>query len=231
MRNNFELESIIKKLDNENDINIIKKWIIDIQHKAHELVISNESYNIKSFILLFFLFGFISWVWEVSLFFVQTGELVNKGTLIGPWLPIYGVGGVITLSICSNPKIKKNFFLTFCFISILCSILEYFTSVYLEDIYGLRWWDYSNYFWNIDGRICLLASVFFGLIGSFGLYVIAPNLNKKIDMIPSKIQTILCTILILAFLFDFGYCLNNPNSGDGITFTLIDNKYFISIKK
>ena len=112
----------------------------------------------------------------------------------------------------------------------MCSLLEYFTSIYLEKMYGLRWWDYSDYFWNIDGRICFLASVFFGLVGSFGLYIVAPKVNNQIKKIPSKVQTFICAVLLIAFLIDFGYCLEHPNSGDGITFTLIDNKYFISIK-
>lgn len=221
MKSTFELE---KKVEN------VKRVFKNTNSKINELVSSEEKYDIKSYILLFFLVAFISWIWEVLLFFTQTGELVNKGTLIGPWLPIYGVGTMIILSICSKPKIKKNFFITFIIISIMCSLLEYFTSLYLEVVYGLRWWDYSNYFWNIDGRICFLASIFFGLVGSFGLYIVAPKINKKIKRIPEKIQTIICYILILFFCIDLGYSLNHPNSGDGITFTLIDNNYFIYIK-
>ena len=54
-------------------------------------------YKITDYILFFFVFSFIGWVWEVCLVLVQTGKLVNRGVLFGPWLPIYGVGCTIII--------------------------------------------------------------------------------------------------------------------------------------
>lgn len=58
-------------------------------------VSSDRSYSLVNLVMIFFIFCFVGWVWEVSLAFISEGTFVNRGTLHGPWLPIYGTGGVI----------------------------------------------------------------------------------------------------------------------------------------
>ena len=58
---------------------------------------ADRSYSLVNLIIMFFIFCFVGWVWEVSLAFISEGMFVNRGTLHGPWLPIYGTGGVIIL--------------------------------------------------------------------------------------------------------------------------------------
>lgn len=58
-------------------------------------VSSDRSYSLVNLVMMFFIFCFVGWVWEVSLAFISEGTFVNRGTLHGPWLPIYGTGGVI----------------------------------------------------------------------------------------------------------------------------------------
>lgn len=60
-------------------------------------VSSDRSYSLVNLVMMFFIFCFVGWVWEVSLAFISEGTFVNRGTLHGPWLPIYGTGGVIIL--------------------------------------------------------------------------------------------------------------------------------------
>lgn len=57
-------------------------------------VSSDRSYSLVNLVMMFFIFCFVGWVWEVSLAFISEGTFVNRGTLHGPWLPIYGTGGV-----------------------------------------------------------------------------------------------------------------------------------------
>ena len=54
----------------------------------------NRKYSVTSYILMFFVISFIGWLWEVGLHLVTDGAFVNRGTMFGPWLPIYGTGGV-----------------------------------------------------------------------------------------------------------------------------------------
>ena len=82
--------------------------------------------------------------------------LVNRGTLHGPWLPIYGWGCTIIILLTRFKKFReilKNPVLTFIIIVIVCSIIEYMTSWYIELVSGLRYWDYTGVFLNLNGRI------------------------------------------------------------------------------
>ena len=82
----------------------------------------------------------------------------------GPWLPVYGFGGLIIYYVSS--KLSNSFFTVFVINFIFCGFIEYLISFFEEKIWNNRWWDYSNKFLNINGRICLLSLTFFGLMGS-----------------------------------------------------------------
>ena len=175
----------------------------------------DRKYSIISYMSIFFISCFIGWIWEVAIYFYKTGGFVNRGTLIGPWLPIYGTGGLLML-ILLKPFAKKvpvYFFSSM----ILCGILEYFTSWFLEAKFHTRWWDYSNAFFNLNGRICLEGLLFFALAGSFLIYVLAPIIDDFVKLVPKRIATSIVTALAVLFLTDVTHSFFNPNKGDGIT--------------
>lgn len=173
-----------------------------------------RKYSIWSLILLFVIFSVIGWIWEVSLHLLQ-GSFVNRGVLHGPWLPIYGSGGVLVLVLLK--KIRQNPWLTFVLTVITCGILEYTTSWYLETFKGHKWWDYSGYFLNLNGRICAEGLLVFGLGGCAFIYIFAPRLDDLLEKIPLKIQIILCAILMILFITDEAYSNKHPNTGAGVT--------------
>jgi len=180
----------------------------------------SEKYDVLTLMLMFFFFGFIGWILEVFWMFIKDGIIVNRGTLIGPCLPIYGYSCVFILYIFTSDKCKKitqNSIITFFAIMIMCSVAEYITSVFLELFYGLRWWDYSREFLNIEGRVCLENSILFGIGGCLCLYKIAPTLNKYIQKIPKKAKKLILSVLIMMFLIDNVYCWIHPHTGFGIT--------------
>lgn len=173
-------------------------------------------YSVLSLVLLFFIFSFIGWAWEVSLHLIKDGVFVNRGVLHGPWLPIYGSGGVLILLILN--QFRKMPVLEFCLILILCGFVEYFTSVYLEIINnGTRWWDYSGYFLNLHGRICAEGLLVFALGGICVVYVLAPLIDMKLRKVNKKFLVTVATILLLFFLIDVIYSTKHPNSGVGIS--------------
>jgi uncharacterized membrane protein len=175
----------------------------------------HRSYSLRSYILLFFTFSMLGWVWEVGLCLFMDGKLANRGVLFGPWLPIYGVGGVLVLILFK--RFADNPVLTFFLTMFLCSVIEYFTSWILEYTKGVRWWDYSGYFLNINGRICLEASILFGLGGCASIYFLAPFFDQLFQKIPVKIQDGICIILVCIFLCDAVHALFYPNMGVGIS--------------
>lgn len=183
-----------------------------------EIIIKEDvepKYNIKNYILFFFTFSFIGWIWEVLLFLFNTGKFTNRGVLLGPYLPIYGSGGIAILLLLK--KFYKKPILTFVLSMTICSVIEYFTSWYLEFTTGLRWWDYSQYFLNINGRICLEGSLIFGFAGCLVIYLLAPKLKKLYNKINIKLQIISCTVFLIIFIIDVVYSNINPNTGEGIT--------------
>ena len=104
-------------------------------------------------------------MWEVLIFLVKEGTFRNRGFLYGPWLPVYGIGAVLFSVILSprellpdsSGKYKKNHPVTVFFLStLLGSGLELVIGWFLDFLWNLRYWDYSGYFLNFRGYICLL---------------------------------------------------------------------------
>lgn len=186
------------------------------KRKRVESLYYMRHYTVWSLILLFFIFAFIGWVWEVSLHLVSDGVFVNRGVLHGPWLPIYGSGGVLILVALNKLRIHPA--LEFICTVVLCGIVEYSTSYYLEVTHdGKKWWDYTGYFLNINGRICAEGLLVFGIGGMAIVYVLAPLLDNHIKRIKVGILVPLCIVLVTAFAADQVYSGKHPNTGKGIT--------------
>lgn len=192
--------------------------------KPKKLTIAEEKfylhYDIYSLILFFFTFSFVGWAWECLICLVRDGIFVNRGVLFGPWLPIYGSGCLIVLLLLFIKPLKpylKNPMFTFTLVSVICAIIEYGTGWYLEVFKHAKWWDYSGYFLNINGRICLEGTIFFGIGGSLCIYVIAPLLYKFYKNININVKRIICIILVVLFAIDFVNSKTHPNTGKGIT--------------
>ena len=185
--------------------------------KKHRIESLNylRHYSLNSIIFMFFIISFFGWLWEVVLYLINEGIFVNRGTLHGPWLPIYG-GGSILILLCLN-KYRKNVALQFILAVILCGLLEYFTSVLLEITHnGVRWWDYSGYFLNLHGRICAEGLLTFGFGGLAMVYFVAPFLDNKIRELNKKVMGVIAVILIAVYGVDMVYSAKNPNTGRGI---------------
>ncbi len=188
------------------------------QHKSRDLFQSldyERRYTFSSYLFLFFCFGIIGWLWEVLLFLFSEGIFVNRGALYGPWLPIYGSGGVLILFLLQ--KIRKKPWLTFILIILICGIVEYGTAFYLETFKHLKWWDYTGYFMNLHGRICLEGLLFFGIGGLALIYFLAPLLDQFFKTWKLSYQKWICIVLLIFFLGDFFYSSKYPHTGENIT--------------
>ena len=166
-----------------------------------------------TYFLLYFIYSIIGWFLEVGLAFYEHKKFVNRGFLIGPYCPIYGVGCLL-LTILLSKYINEPGVI-FAFSIFICATLEYLTSYLMEKIFKLRWWDYSNMKFNINGRICLETLIPFGIIGVLVVKYISPFLINTINSINFNfliiINIIILSILITDILISFNVVFNLKN--------------------
>lgn len=186
------------------------------QRKKLDTLNYTRRYSIWSLLALFFIASIIGWSFEVIMHIIEHGEFVKRGVLQGPWLPIYGYGCLLILTILH--KFRKKPLQEFILIMVLCGLVEYFTAVYLEYVFnGTKWWDYSGYFLNIQGRVCAEGLLVFGIGGIILVYILAPLIDNVLQKINPKKLAIICCSLLCLFIFDHIYSHYHPNEGKGIT--------------
>ncbi len=151
------------------------------------------------YILLFFIYAFIGWCIEVVAKIIDDRKFVNRGFLIGPILPIYGIGVLLILLVT---KQSDNFVIVFLKAIGVCSILEYFTSWSMEVFFKTRWWDYSRRKFNINGRICLETMIPFGIFGLVLMYILNPFILKALYLLPYPLLIFLGLTIFIIFITD-----------------------------
>lgn len=162
-----------------------------------------------TYFLLFFIYSVIGWIVESTFVSIQTKKIVNRGFLIGPYCPIYGVGAVGMILYLE--QYKNNIITVFLLAVIICSILEYFTSYIMEVLYKTRWWDYSDKKFNLNGRICGENALLFGLGGIIIIYIIHPLLTSKLILLNKTFLLIMTIIFFIIFLTDTIFSFNIVN--------------------
>ncbi len=152
--------------------------------------------SIQSFFVLFIIYSFLGWIIEVAFTWYKDKKIVNRGFLIGPYCPIYGIGGILIILLLK--KYEQEPFVLFVMAILICSVLEYVTSYLLEKIFKARWWDYSDRKFNINGRICLETLIPFGILGCFVVYIVNPFFsNILIDFSNVLLNTVFLVFLII----------------------------------
>lgn len=159
-------------------------------------------YNLCCLFMIFFIASVIGYLAEITFCSIQLKRVVlNRGFLMGPYIPIYGVGTSLVAIFLA--KYKNDPFVFFWMTVILCSFVEYLTSYVMEKIFKVRWWDYREESFNINGRVCLKNSIIFGLAGLLVIYTVYPFICNIIRLLPTLILEILSICLLLVFLTDF----------------------------
>lgn len=155
---------------------------------------------------------------EVILSVIQHHKFINRGFLIGPMCPIYGVGSLLIIGLLN--RYQDDPIVLFMMAVIICSLLEYLTSYIMEKMFKNRWWDYSNKKYNINGRICLECAIPFGIVGCFIFYIVNPLLLvvcNHISLLILKIITIvLLIILTIDLILSFKIIFNLKNISNSI---------------
>ncbi len=162
-------------------------------HFAHGL-------NFYKLFWVFFLCCFLGVVIETVFCWVNTGQITQRTGLVwGPFNLIYGVGAVL-LTVCLHPFIGKSDRWIFLGGAVIGGAFEYFCSWLQETITGTVSWDYSEYMFNLNGRINLLYCLFWGVLGLVWVKEIFPRLNGFIERNVSRVYGITLTWVLVVFM-------------------------------
>ena len=158
----------------------------------------NEIYY---YFLLFLIYSFIGWLIEVIGKLIEKHKFINRGFLIGPICPIYGHGCI--LMILTLSRYKDNPLTLFIYAIFICSLLEYFTSYFMEKIFKARWWDYSTKRFNLNGRICAETMIPFGILGTLVICVINPIFEYLLNLFNFETIKITAIVLFIIYIIDY----------------------------
>lgn len=152
--------------------------------------------------LLLMTYSIIGWCGEMVYCSICQRKLCEKrGFLNGPICPIYGHGALVVL-LCLHGGCK-NPLLTFLLGAVLTSLVEYITSFAMEKLFHMRWWDYSQYKFHLNGRVCLLNSTLFGLASVFLCHFANPPISAWLaGLLASGAAVPLSLILLAVYLTD-----------------------------
>lgn len=150
--------------------------------------------------LLFMIYSFVGWCFECIHMAITTKEVVNRGFLNGPFIPVYGVGlSLITLLLS---RFKSNFLLLLVLSIFVIGVVEYLAGYFLEKIFKIRWWDYSNRKFNLHGRVCLNTMTIFITGAMLIIYFLHPIIMNFLNRLSFNTTLWLSIILILILLGD-----------------------------
>ena len=157
-------------------------------------------YPIYDLFLYFIFYSFLGWVMETCYCSVCERRLVPRGFLYGPICPIYGAG--VLLMILFFTPLKRNLVLFYAAAVAVMSTWEYFVAWVLETTTHVKYWDYSNFRFNLKGRICLWVALVWGVLSYIVIFYIHPPIEGRFDLIPQVLKYVLCGILLAVLLAD-----------------------------
>ncbi len=169
---------------------------------------------VSAWILTFYIYGFVGWIWESFICPIITRHKIkNSGFLIGPIVPIYGVGAIVVSLLFSPQERYISIFFEGAFVA---CVIEYITSYVMEKMYHRRWWDYSDKAFHVNGRVCLEGFLIFGLFSVVAVKYVQPYLLEKLLRYQSTFLIVVATSLTTILVIDFAYTV--------VTLTHLDDR-------
>ena len=187
-------------------------------------------YTVHQWVLLFYLYCFMGWIWESCYVSLKNHKWVNRGFLKGPLLPIYGSGAIVVL--ISTLMVENNLALVFIIGMISATILEYITGVVMEKLFHVRYWDYTTEPFNINGHVCLLCSLAWGVFSVLLVRFVNPPIEYLINNIPDEILEISAYIITVFITIDAVQSFNEAMDLKNLLIRFTErNDTIINIKK
>ncbi|MHB8064499.1 MAG: putative ABC transporter permease [Ruminiclostridium sp.] len=158
-------------------------------------------------VIYFSIFSLIGWLCEVLYCSVISKKIVvNRGFLAGPVCPVYGFGALFVIWLLK--PVEASIPIVFLSGIVITSTLEYITGWLLEVFFSTRWWDYRNRKFNIDGRVCLRNSVFFGILSVVLMKIIYPFTLYVVELLPDFWMELTSAVLLTTLIVDSVFTIN-----------------------
>lgn len=151
-------------------------------------------------LFLFYLFDVMGWILESSIESLYHKRFINRGFLWGPYIPIYGVGGIMLANI--GQPFKWNPFVAYIVGALACTALEYMIGGVLERVFKKQFWDYSMMNFTYKNRISLVSSMFWGIMTLFMTYVLYDFISPLARSLDSHIMLGVNTVMTVAVGID-----------------------------
>ena len=152
-------------------------------------MIAGMDFPTLTLVMLFY--SVIGWLYESSIFSLgEQGKFMDRGCFIGPLCPIYSVVSVISICLFNDMEWWKILLLS----GLATCIVEYITSVTLEALFHKRYWDYSYYPLNIDGRVSIVSGLFFGIALLLMMKLLHPFITGVLENFSPEVRLVLCII-------------------------------------
>ena len=159
---------------------------------------------IINYVFMFFFFSAVGWAIESTYRSLGEKKIINSGFLFGPMCPIYGTGCLVfelVLVPLSQP-IEKRLIPVLLLGMVLADAVEYGTSYIMEKLFNARWWDYSDNFLNLHGRICLRHTCYWAIFAFAYVYIIAPMYQYALSFVPQNVRTIAVFVILAVLAVD-----------------------------
>lgn len=155
--------------------------------------------TINQLISYFIIYSIGGWLLESAYRSFCEKKIVNSGFLHGPYCPIYGVGTIIMVIFLQDIKRPEILFIIG---FVVLTVLEYIVGIVLEKLFHTKYWDYSHEKFNIKGRICLINSIYWGILAIIFTLIIHPNVQKFIQAIPIQAIITINAMMLIILLID-----------------------------
>lgn len=159
---------------------------------------------IIDYVFMFFVFSAIGWAIECTYRSLGERRTINSGFLYGPMCPIYGTGCLVfdIILVPLSEPIEKRLIIVLLLGMLLADIVEYATSYIMEKLFNARWWDYSNNFLNLHGRICFKHTCYWAIFAFVYVYLIAPMYRFALGFISQEVRVIAVFVILAIFTVD-----------------------------
>lgn len=159
------------------------------------------SYSVIQWLFFFYFYCFAGWCIESTYVSIKERKLTNRGFMRGPFLPLYGSGGIMML-VVSMP-FQDNLIMTYLAGCAGATVLEYITGVTMEALFKMRYWDYSDKPLNFQGHICLGTTLAWGLLTILMTEVVHVPVEALVLSMPGQLLTVLTYVLTAGIFADF----------------------------
>ena len=193
----MQKNSISKEINNDEISDNSEKK--QISKKVKKGIFGYSFWQILEYFIVYSILGYVI---ETLYGLLTKGVIESRQSMLyGPFCCIYGLGAICLL--CIPKSAKKNNWTLFIAGFIIGSVVEYVVSWVGEVIFNIKWWDYSNFPLNINGRVCVYFSIFWGILTICLNKVINPTVDKVLGKVPIKILHVLTVIIMVFMGFDF----------------------------